>query len=130
MLRYQRIFNSPDQNLENQTSTDRSHTYNRPLSHNLCDAAAVIARIFGKVIATVNALWLISFSIFEYAGLYKNCWCASDAISVHNRGWVLIFKKGPDLAPYVLESWYGSVVSSFLMTFINAACLAGDFIIT
>lgn len=118
MLRYQHFSYSLYQNLDNHKTTDDEKTLTngnrRPLSHTLCNAAAVITRILGKVIAIVNALWLISFSIFEYVGLYENCWCTANTISAHGNGWALIFKKGLDLAPYVSESWYGSVVSHFI----------------
>lgn len=110
MLRHQHAY-FLYQNSDNQNSTDTTHTRNRPLSHTLCNASAVITRILGKIIAIVNALWLISFSIFEYVGLYENCWCYANTISARDKGWVLMFKKGPDLAPYAVESWVGSIIS-------------------
>lgn len=115
MLRYQHAY-FLYQNLDNQKSTDRTHTHNQPLSHTLFNAAAVITRILGKIIATVNALWLISFSLFEHVGLYENCWCYANTVSERDKGWVLLFKKGSDLAPYAVESWVGSVVSHSLTT--------------
>lgn len=113
MLRHQHTL-SLHQNLDNQRSTDRIHSHDRSLSHTLFDAAAVVTRILGKTIATINALWLISFSIFEYTGLYKNCWCYANTPSDHDNGWVVMFKKGHDLAPYAVASWVGSLVSHSL----------------
>ena len=114
MLRYQHTYYSLYQNWDNHTSIDgKTRTRDPSLSHTLCNVAAVTTRILGKIIATVNAIWIVSFSTFEFVGLYENCWCSADTISAHDKGWVMIFKKGPDLAPYVSASWYGSVVSSF-----------------
>ena len=118
MLRYQPIYHSLYQDWANDTNTDgETYPRNPPFLHSLCNAVAVMTRILGKIIAVINALWVISFSIFEYVGLYENCWCLADTVSAHDKGWVMIFKKGPDLAPYVSASWYGSVVSFFFLFF-------------
>lgn len=117
MLRYQQTYHTLYQPRNNHINTNgTTYTRNSPFLHSLCNAAAVVTRILGKIIAVINALWVISFSIFEYVGLYENCWCLADEVSAHDKGWVMIFKKGPDLAPYVSASWYGSVVSYFFLS--------------
>lgn len=110
MLRYQHTYFLYHK-MNNQTNADGNYTHNLSLSHTFFNAAAVITRILGKTIAAVNALWLVSFSLFEYVGLYKNCWCYANTVSAHDKGWVLMFKKGSELAPFAVGSWVGSVVS-------------------
>lgn len=121
MLRYQHAYSLYQDRDDEPNGTDGILLYNRPFSHTLCNAAAVTTRILGKVITTVNALWLVSFSIFEYVGLYDNCWCYANTISAHGHGWVLVFKNGPDLASYVSGSWYGSVVSCFILLYTSSS---------
>ena len=66
--------------------------YVRKWPHSLLCGIAVVTRCLGKMVAIFNAMWIIISTIFEYIGLYDNCWCKADALSLGENGWLTLFK--------------------------------------
>lgn len=118
MLRYQRKHES-DSNLDLRENSNRPGFYRRTLSHSFLCAAAVVTSATGKILAACNALWLVASSIFEYVGFYENCWCSGDAVSLGDKGWIVLFKNAKDLSDAASKYWVGGVVLSFAVCFLS-----------
>ncbi|EMC93630.1 hypothetical protein BAUCODRAFT_568559 [Baudoinia panamericana UAMH 10762] len=87
----------------------------------LC-ALAVTTRYIGKTLAVVNTIWLILSSLLEFVGALNNCWCKGDALGLHSKGWVVLFKNSTDLAIAAQDIWGGA----FAMTV--GVCIASYFL--
>ena len=118
MLRYQRQHEkNPD--LDLRENSDQPGSYRRTWGHSFLCGAAVITSATGKLIASCNALWLVTSSIFEYVGFYQTCWCEANAFSLGSKGWVLLFKTANDLSDAASKYWVGGAVLSFAVCFIS-----------
>ena len=55
-------------------------------------AAAVSLRILGKIVAFVNAGFLLITSILQFTEVYSSCWCSSAVMSLGiKNSWVVLF---------------------------------------
>jgi hypothetical protein len=88
---------------------------NRGLGYNFLCALAVLTRMLGKTIVVVNAMWLILSSLFQYIGMFENCWCQGCELSLGVRGWVMLFKTSADLAASASSQWGGGVAMSIIV---------------
>jgi hypothetical protein len=71
----------------------------------------------GKCIAAANACWIVISAIFEYTGLYSQCWCDSNADIMGSRGWVVLFASDQSFQEVARGSWVGGVIFSFGICF-------------
>lgn len=118
MLRYQRV-HTFQPHLDLRDNSSRPGFYRRTLSHSFLCAGSVITSSTGKLIATCNALWLLTSSIFEYVGFYETCWCSASVMSLGGKGWVVLFKNAKDLSDAASNYWVGGVVLSFAVCFLT-----------
>lgn len=44
--------------------------------------AAVLTRVLGKLIAALNAFWLVLSSLLDYTGVYDRCYCKGDQLEL------------------------------------------------
>ena len=128
MLRYQHV-HTVNPHVDLSKNSKRNGNYKRSLSHSFLCVAAITTRVLGKFIVTVNALWLVASSLFEYAGLYETCWCLTDYPGLGKAGWVVIFKTAKDLADDAQTYWIGGVILSagvnmLAFGFFYLSCLA------
>ena len=65
-------------------------------------AGAVLTRWLGKTLVVLNALWIVTITLVEYTGGFDNCWCRSNVISTHEKGWVVLFKSAGEVFHTVL----------------------------
>ena len=77
---------------------------------------AAVLRYFGKMLACVNALWLLSSNLMVYASAFSNCFCQSNYVSLRSTAWVLLFKGATDLQAAALTPWATGVAASIMGT--------------
>ncbi|KAK5699682.1 hypothetical protein LTR97_005811 [Elasticomyces elasticus] len=107
MLRYQDVH-------ERRRTVD-FRQYTRPLGHSMLCALAVTARYIGKSLAIINTNLLVLTSLFQYIGLYSNCWCQGNAFGMGADGWVVLFKDAHDFADSAASSWDGGLAMTLLV---------------
>jgi hypothetical protein len=78
--------------------------------HSFLVALNVTTRISGKVIAFANACWIVVSAIFEYTGVYENCYCASDADVLGSRAWAVLFVSDQSFQIVARNYWIGGVI--------------------
>ena len=80
---------------------------------------AAVLRYFGKIVAALNALWLLSSNLMEYAGAFDSCWCASDQVQLGPDAWILLFKSASDLKATALTPWTMGVAVSIIVCVVS-----------
>jgi hypothetical protein len=53
--------------------------HRRTMPHATMAFLAVTTRIVGKLIASLNACWIVVSAILEYTGVYDSCYCGTNA---------------------------------------------------
>jgi len=104
MLRYQEVL------IQNPGIRFKDH--NRGWALSILCGAAVITRHLGKLIAVLNAVWLILSSFFELTGVYESCWCNADLLGMGDKGWVFLFKTTEDIKQAATTPWAGGLAIS------------------
>lgn len=97
-----------------QNVSDPVNAYGRIWPHSLLCALAVLTRYLGKSLAVANALWLLMSNIFEYIGLYTNCWCVTVTAGLGDKAWAILFKTAAELSREASKDW-GAGVSIILI---------------
>jgi hypothetical protein len=70
----------------------------------------------GKIIASLNAIWIIAACLFQFSNFYSWCYCNSNVISLGARAYDVIFLNPEDISA-MKGAWIGGV-------FIAAGCAA------
>jgi hypothetical protein len=81
--------------------------------HSTLAFLTVATRIAGKLIATANACWIVIAALFEYTGVYSNCWCETNADVLGSRAWAVLFATPQSFATVAKSYWVGGVMFSF-----------------
>lgn len=109
-----------------------SHKYGEALS-NRTEAAKLghrwaltvlipTARYLGKSIALLNALWVLTLCVLQFAGRYQNCWC----MSIFRRaGWVILWATDEQIADAAWGSWIGSAVLAIFTVIVVTVFVLG-----
>jgi hypothetical protein len=79
---------------------------------------AITTRATRKLIAFVKSFWIVVSAIFEYTGVYVNCWCETDADVLGSRGWASIFATSQSLVTVSRSYWVRGVIFSFAVCLI------------
>jgi hypothetical protein len=87
--------------------------HRRTRSHSSLVSLTVITRITGKFIAGLSASWIVISAIFEYTGVYENCWCATDAAVLGSRAWAVLFVTLQSFQTVARNYWVGGIIFSF-----------------
>ncbi|KAK5111673.1 hypothetical protein LTR62_004778 [Meristemomyces frigidus] len=120
MLRYQQQhIDNPSMDFRIKGDPQNPNQYSRSFMHSSICGAAVITRYCGKMLAIANTLVLLLTSLFEFIGLFDNCWCQGNAIGLHHKGWVLLFKGAPDLKAAAASSWFGGLAMTIVVCTIS-----------
>ena len=83
--------------------------------HRVLGPLAVITRLVGKSLAVANAVFLVITSVFQFTGIYDNCWCNACIPSLGPKaGWVVLFASAADIAAASKGAWIGGVLTSVL----------------
>ncbi|KAJ7608382.1 hypothetical protein FB45DRAFT_877247 [Roridomyces roridus] len=85
---------------------------------------AVLSRLLGKAIGIANAIWLVAFNVMQQIGTYDNCWCRTNAFSLHANGWALLFKSSAELRAITGDLWIGSFIWSVSICVVTTAFFA------
>lgn len=51
----------------------------------------------GKILATINFIWLLALSFLEFTNVFDNCWCASCALGLRDKVWVILWASKDDM---------------------------------
>ena len=78
----------------------------------------VATRVTGKLIAAVNACWIVVSAIFEYTGVYSSCWCETDADVFGFHSYAIIFVTPIIYQEVTINYWVGGFVFSFFVCFL------------
>ena len=71
---------------------------------------AVPMRLFGKILAAANGLFLVVNSFIQFTGLIDNCWCDACIPTLGTtRGWVILFATEVQVAAAGKAAWFGGV---------------------
>jgi hypothetical protein len=71
------------------------HFWGRTPCHYLLCGAAVITRILGKLIAVINALWILAWSLMNSSNILDTPYCSATYFTLHNRGWMRLWNFDP-----------------------------------
>ena len=121
MLRYQR-YQALHPDTDFRLNANGPGQYKRPWVHTLICVAAIVTRLVGKLVATINAFWLIISSLLEFIGVYDNCFCMGDALGLGDRGWVLLFKNGSALVGKARGPWIGGLTLTLVVCVVSYTC--------
>jgi hypothetical protein len=122
MLRYQNLQRDhPSMNFSQNPAREKGRgvyndNYRRYSGHSLICGAAVLTRLLGKLIAICNAVWIVLISLLEFIGMFENCWCSGDVLSMGENGWIALFKGPADLKVAAQSSWAGGFTLSILIS--------------
>ncbi|KAL5408009.1 hypothetical protein PMIN06_001613 [Paraphaeosphaeria minitans] len=108
MLKYQSKSNDAASTAGTPTAQARS------AKHELFCVLAVATRYLGKMLAVINALWIVLSSIFELIGFYESCWCTGTVLGLGDKAWVVLFVSGDKMREEAEPSWVGGLAMSLL----------------
>ncbi|KAJ7661854.1 hypothetical protein B0H17DRAFT_1337114 [Mycena rosella] len=99
--------------------TDSSRSRTSPLA----GRAAVLLRRSGKILAGMNATWIVLTCLFQFTGIYDSCWCTSSHLYLGARAYSVLILTPADIAalwyPVVGATLLASGVVIAFITFIN-----------
>ncbi|KAJ7216598.1 hypothetical protein GGX14DRAFT_442128 [Mycena pura] len=93
------------------------------LAHRTAAQLAIFLRRLAKLLATLNAAWIIAAFMLQFANFFDSCYCNSVVLGLGTRARVNMVLDSSDIAA-MKGVWVGGivlavVVSSFWWTFIN-----------
>ena len=80
----------------------------------------------GKLIAGLNALWLLCASVLQFTNLYNTCWCSTSILSLHSQAWLVLFASDTQIALASRAPWIGGVFLAVVVGFASAAFFLGS----
>ena len=75
----------------------------------------------GRLIAGINALWLLCASVFQFTNLYNTCWCSTSSLGLRSRAWLVLFASNTQIASASTAPWVGGVFLAVVVSFASAA---------
>ena len=83
------------------------------------DAVSIMALLSGKMLAILNAFFIVTSCILEFAGVYQNCFCNSSYIGLKGKAYVG-FLNASVLVDIARPYWYsGAGVTVFTVLFVG-----------
>lgn len=76
----------------------------------------MVTRLIGKILASVNAIFVVVTAIIEFTGLFDNCWCDA-CIPSRGRagGWVVLFASDAQIFAASKSAWVGGVFMGIIV---------------
>jgi hypothetical protein len=124
MKRYQSHYNKWSEENPNGNPRGSEEEMFKGLRYSLLCILAVVTRVLGKTLAVLSTIFLIASSLFEYLGVYSNCWCKSAFPQWGHSGWVVLFKTDQDFQRVAQGPWVGGVAMSTIACIIAWAVFA------
>ncbi|AEO68703.1 uncharacterized protein THITE_2053488, partial [Thermothielavioides terrestris NRRL 8126] len=87
----------------------------------LC-ALANLTRLVGKFIAVANAVILVLIGVFEFVGLFDNCWCKACYLQYGDSGYAVLFRSDADYRKLAQGAWVGGIIMATVVS-IMLCCL-------
>ena len=122
-LRYQVIYTRGRDSVSREKNTDpegggesqdpepvNPSEHRRKPSESTLAFLTIITRATGKLIAAMNACWIVISAIFEYTGVYDSCWCETNADVLGSRAWVVLFITPQTFQTVARSFWIGGVI--------------------
>ena len=81
---------------------------------------SIIVRRLGKLIAAINAVWLVVACLFQFANVFDNCYCNSSVFSLGRHAYTVITLLPGDIAG-IQSAWIGSIFLAGGTAFIYVA---------
>ncbi|KAJ7257662.1 hypothetical protein C8J57DRAFT_1721033 [Mycena rebaudengoi] len=69
-------------------------------------------RRMGKVLAAMNAVWIVLVCVFQFIGLYDTCWCTSSAFSLRSRAYSVTILTPADISGLWTPVVGGTILAS------------------
>jgi len=103
------------------------HLSPHPPNSLLLVPAAVIFRVSGKTIASINACFVLITSILQFTNLYNNCWCSAAVVSLGAKnGWVILFATDAQIAAASETPWIAGVFVSIIIGAVTLGFILGS----
>ncbi|KAJ6592640.1 hypothetical protein B0H19DRAFT_1010213 [Mycena capillaripes] len=83
-------------------------------TRSLSDKCATILTRTAKILACINAIWIVLGCALEFASVYDSCWCNSTVLSLGYRAYSVMLLTQNDILKY----WIPLVTSTVLATFV------------
>ncbi|KAJ7139089.1 hypothetical protein C8R44DRAFT_301108 [Mycena epipterygia] len=97
--------------------------YMHTKSTRLAGIFSIILRRLGKVLATVNAIWIILACLFQFGSFFDRCWCNSSVFYLGKRAFNVIDVTSSDVldlnAPWLGGVFLASGCAIIFMAFVN-----------
>jgi len=110
-------------NLSN--SSSQTHTESRDSDRSnvamfsFLGAVSIVALLLGKMLAILNAFFIVTSCILEFAGVYQNCFCNSSYIGLRGQAYIALLSAS-DLVDIARPYWYsGAGVAIFTVLFVG-----------
>jgi hypothetical protein len=91
----------------------------RSRSSPLREHAAIWLRRLGKLLAAVNATWIVLVCLFQFTGVYDTCWCNSSVLYLGKHAYSVWIFTPADIAAF----WYPVVGGTVLARLVGCALL-------
>ncbi|SPQ23026.1 292aed90-b939-4f33-9189-9e4aacd86745 [Thermothielavioides terrestris] len=79
-------------------------------------------RLVGKFIAVANAVILVLIGVFEFVGLFDNCWCKACYLQYGDSGYAVLFRSDADYRKLAQGAWVGGIIMATVVS-IMLCCL-------
>jgi hypothetical protein len=70
---------------------------------------SILLRRLGKIIAALNAIWLVVASLFQLSNVFDQCWCNSSIPSWHSKAYNIIDFSNFDPNTGLVAGWTSGV---------------------
>ncbi|KAJ6592629.1 hypothetical protein B0H19DRAFT_920809 [Mycena capillaripes] len=81
----------------------------------LSDKCVTILTRTAKILACLNAIWIVLSCALEFSSAYYFCWCTSDVISLGSRAYSVMMLTQED----ILQYWTTLITSTVLARFVS-----------
>ncbi|KAF7368914.1 hypothetical protein MVEN_00217500 [Mycena venus] len=90
----------------------------------LAGILSIILRRLGKVLASLNAIWIVLVCLFQFGSFFDRCWCDSSVLYWGVKNAYNVIDVAPDAVAALNAPWIGGVALAsgcaiFFMGFVN-----------
>ncbi|KAJ7257832.1 hypothetical protein C8J57DRAFT_1074373 [Mycena rebaudengoi] len=97
--------------------------YMHTKSTRLAGGLSIILRRLGKILATINVIWIVLACLFQFGGFFDSCWCDSSVFYLGAKSAYNVVDISPDDVAALNVPWIAAVLASgcamFFMGFVN-----------
>jgi hypothetical protein len=82
--------------------------YMHTKSTRIAGIISIILRRLGKILASLNTVWIILACLFQFGSVFDRCWCNSSVFYLRNHAYNVIH-VGPEDVAALNSPWIGGV---------------------